>query len=110
EGWGIAIAEAMACGLPVVVYELPIYKEIFNSKLVTVTPGDVDGMSKQVLFLLQNHEVSRKIGEDGKRFVERYDWQKIADEEMKLILSMNKNRKCTRTCRTEPYVGRITGS
>lgn len=30
EGWGIAIAEAMACEIPVVSWDLPVFKEVFD--------------------------------------------------------------------------------
>jgi len=85
ESWGISIAEAMACGLPVVAYDLPIYKEVFNDKLLTVPLGDVDAMAKQVIYLLENPEVTRKIGEANREFVKKYDWGIVAKRELKAI-------------------------
>jgi len=30
EGWGLAVAEALACSLPVVCYKIPALKEVFG--------------------------------------------------------------------------------
>jgi glycosyltransferase involved in cell wall biosynthesis len=88
EGWGIAVAEAMACGLPVVAYNLPVYKEVFEDKLVTVPVGDADAMVERVVFLLENPEVARTIGEAGREFIKRYDWSQVAEKELSAILEM----------------------
>lgn len=40
EGWGLAVAEALACGLPVVCYDIPAIKEIFGGcKSVFLVPA-----------------------------------------------------------------------
>lgn len=88
EGWGIAIAEAMSCRLPVVAYKLPVYNEVFEDKLVTLPLGNVGEMAKQVLFLLENPEAAKKIGEDGREFMKRYDWSIIAKRELSEIISL----------------------
>jgi glycosyltransferase involved in cell wall biosynthesis len=92
ESWGIAVAEAMVCGLPVVAYSLPVYKEVFEDKLVTVPLGDVDSMAKQVIFLLENPEVARKIGEEGREFVKKYDWNHVAEQELSAIIDLVNER------------------
>lgn len=88
ESWGIAVAEAMACGLPVVAYDLPVYKEVFEDKLVTVPLGNVNAMVKRVEFLLENPEAARKIGEEGKDFVKKYDWSVVAERELSAIIAL----------------------
>jgi glycosyltransferase involved in cell wall biosynthesis len=41
EGYGIAIAEAIAADKPVLAYDLPHYREVFNDSLMTVPVGNV---------------------------------------------------------------------
>lgn len=87
EGWGITVAEAMACGLPVVAYDLPVYKEVFDDKLIMVTRGDKDAMAEQVIFLLNNPTSADAIGEENKKFVRKYDWKTVAEKEIYEIYS-----------------------
>lgn len=87
EGWGIAIAEAMACGLPVIAYDLPVYHEVFDGKLITVDLGDIDAMAKCIIHLLKNPEEANRIGEGNRRFIQKYDWKEIAVRELSFISS-----------------------
>ncbi|MDZ4199072.1 MAG: glycosyltransferase [Kiritimatiellia bacterium] len=48
EGYGIAIAEAIAAGKPVLAYELPHYTEVFNGAILSVPPGDVRQLSRAI--------------------------------------------------------------
>jgi glycosyltransferase involved in cell wall biosynthesis len=48
EGYGIAIAEAIAADKPVLAYELPHYCEVFNDSLVTAPVGDVAGLTARM--------------------------------------------------------------
>ncbi len=87
EGWGMAVAEAMAAGLPVVAYDLPVYKEIFPKAFLTVEIGDVDAMSKSVLKLLQDeneHKLWQKRGHD---VVQKYDLDEIAKRQWGILSS-----------------------
>ena len=86
EGWCIAIAEALSCGLPVVAYNLPIYDEVFNEELIKVSTGDVNAMVREVVYLLDNPEIARNIGERGREFVKRYEWNEVAEKELCAIL------------------------
>lgn len=88
ESWGIAIAEAMACNLPVVAYDLPVYKEVFEDKLITVPAGDLDAIAENVTFLLQNPDIARRIGDDCRELVKRYSWSVVANKELSVILAL----------------------
>jgi len=110
ENWAIVIGEAIAAGVPVLCYDLPDIRSIWGSNVIWVPKYDKKEFASKVIEFLNDEEARIRLSEAGIRFVRRYDWQKIADEEMKLILSMSNNRKCTWACRTVPYVGRTTGS
>jgi glycosyltransferase involved in cell wall biosynthesis len=92
ECWGIAIAEAMACGLPVVAYDLPVYKEVFEDKLITVPVGNIDAMAERVVFLLENPKVASKIGKESREFVWKYDWKTVIEKELSAISNLINNR------------------
>jgi glycosyltransferase involved in cell wall biosynthesis len=52
EGWGIAIAEALAVGTPVVAYDLPVYSNVFGDHLLTVPLKDREMLIRTVGKLL----------------------------------------------------------
>jgi glycosyltransferase involved in cell wall biosynthesis len=88
ESWGISIAEAMACGLPVVAYDLRVFKEVFEDNLFVVPLKDVNAMAEQVIFLLNNSDISKKIGEKNKQFVKRYNWSVISEKELSVMINL----------------------
>jgi glycosyltransferase involved in cell wall biosynthesis len=85
EGWGIAIAEAMACGLPVVAYDLPVYREVFTQAIVTVPLNNITRFSDEVLSLLENDEKRHILAEKGRAQVSVYDWDSVAATEFSLM-------------------------
>jgi glycosyltransferase involved in cell wall biosynthesis len=85
ESWGIVIAEAIACGLHVVAYDLSIYHEIFNGNICTVKMGNVNEMSEKVIkFLTHPQDYEQKL-EQAKRFISKFDWEVVAKKELSNI-------------------------
>jgi len=85
EGWGMAVAEALAAGLPVVAYDLPSYREVFPNAFPTVKIGDTAAMAQMILNLLQNESDHRSWREKGYNVVQRYDLDQIAKEQWEII-------------------------
>ena len=85
EGWGIAICEAMACGLPVVAYDLPVYREIFKQGIATVPLKDFKRFSEEVINLLENYEERLILGKKARSQATLYDWDSVAARELSLM-------------------------
>jgi glycosyltransferase involved in cell wall biosynthesis len=92
EGWGIAIAEAMACCLPVVAYDLPVYRRVYADRLNLVPLADHTAFAGAVSSLLQDEDGAKQQGRENSVFVRRYDWQKIAGQEYEILKSLSREK------------------
>ena len=81
ENFGIAVAEAMACALPVVISDqVNIHAEITQAGAGLVTHCDVDEVANALVDLLCDTERRRNMGEAGRRLVqEKYTWPAIEE-------------------------------
>jgi glycosyltransferase involved in cell wall biosynthesis len=88
EGWGIALAEAMACGLPCVTYDLPPYREVFPRGRSSVSVGDVDGFARAAIGLLENESARRQLAVEAAELARTFTWDRVAAIESEAILMM----------------------
>ncbi|MFC1644689.1 glycosyltransferase family 4 protein [Patescibacteria group bacterium] len=86
EGFGIAVADAMACGTPVVSWNLSVYEEIFEDKSVQVQENDMDVFAEKVIELLKDEEKNRELARKASEFVEKYSWESIAKKHKDILL------------------------
>lgn len=79
ENFGIAVAEAMSHGLPVIVTQgVQIACEITAAQAGLVVEGEVNALHNAIAQLLTYPALRRQLGENGKHLVSRlYSWQAI---------------------------------
>jgi glycosyltransferase involved in cell wall biosynthesis len=92
ETWGISVAEAAACGLAILAYDLEIYREVFGDAIVLVPRYRTDLMAKEALCLIRDQEQARSLGLRAKSFVQRYSWDTVAERESSAMLMTLSNR------------------
>lgn len=93
ENWGIVIGEAMAAGVPVLCYYLPDILSVWEDKVVWIPKGDKKEFANKIIELLDDEQARNRLSDAGIRFVKKYDWQRIAADEIKLISSISSNTK-----------------
>ena len=81
EPFGMTALEAMACGRPVVASRLGGIREVVTSgeSGLLVDPANADEFSSAMIRLLNDEQLSWRIGKQGRHIVrERYCWEAIA--------------------------------
>ncbi|PIP31482.1 hypothetical protein COX24_03380 [bacterium (Candidatus Gribaldobacteria) CG23_combo_of_CG06-09_8_20_14_all_37_87_8] len=78
ESFGIVAAEAMALGLPVVAYDLPIYKDIYPEGMIKVPLGNWRSFADEVGELLTNKSKYKKISVVAIKVAKKFSWEKTA--------------------------------
>jgi glycosyltransferase involved in cell wall biosynthesis len=81
EGWGIALCEAMACGVPVVAWDLPVYRRIYGDAFLGITPGDHAAMAEAICRVLDDATAAAPLHAAGLTCAARYDWTAVASED-----------------------------
>lgn len=85
EGFGIAIAEAIACRLPVIAYDLPTYPMTFKKIIFNIPLYDIEKFSELINYLLNNEKKRLEMVKLAFNTIQKYTWEKIAKNELKII-------------------------
>ena len=81
EEMGSVLAEAMACGLPVVASDVGGIPDVVRDGEtgILVPPGDVAALTKAVDEVLGDAAVARRLGDEARRQSARYSWPGLAE-------------------------------
>ncbi len=89
ESWAIVVCEAMASGLPVITYDLPVIRRIYRKGTVSIPIGDTARFSDAILELLENTNSYKTLSKDALEIASEYDWDKTATKALGYILKLN---------------------
>ncbi len=79
ENFGLAVVEAMAAGLPVIISDqVNIWQEVETGGAGRVIPCDAAALAEQILDLLDHPEAAAQMGRKGRALVqERFQWPQV---------------------------------
>jgi len=87
EGWGMALAEALVCGIPVVAYNLPVFSYLFKEGVSLCKLKDTKEMASQVCKYLSDEELRISDGQKGREYIiDHYSLETVAKKELEIIL------------------------
>ena len=88
EGFGLVLAEALGCECAVVATDLPALRDIIidGKTGLVVSQKNIQQLAEKVILLLNDYELVRSLGREGRRFVlKHFDWSIIERKYVDLI-------------------------
>jgi len=80
ESFGVAVLEAVCCGLPTLVYDLDVYKKLYkNREVMMFKPGEYQQIAKKILNIMAHKKYTNPSGE---KLLPKYSWNRIAQIEL----------------------------
>ena len=91
DGSSVSLMEALACGIPCLVSDIPGNKEwiVEGENGWLFRDGDVDSLANKILAIMNQREKLSQIGAAGRRSAEkRADWKKNSEALMNVYRSL----------------------
>ncbi|GAC1396394.1 MAG: glycosyltransferase family 1 protein [Sediminibacterium sp.] len=88
EGFGLPIAEAMQCGVPVITSNTSSMPETGGAAALYADPGDPDAIAKHMLTLYKDEIFRSRLIEAGKEHAAGFHWDKAAAAFWQQILAL----------------------
>jgi len=82
ESFGIVLAEAMACGIPVVASNINGFKNVIEhgKNGFLFEPNSVSSIYNYIELLITNNDLRNTIAENGQLKVKEFNWNKLVDK------------------------------
>jgi len=80
EGFGLALLEALAAGLPVVATDIPVFREFLvpGEHALLTPPGDPEALAEAMASLVRDPRERGRLAERGPALAARYRWDETA--------------------------------
>lgn len=74
EGFGIPPLEAMACGAPTIVSDIPPIREVCGDASLYINPLDKKDIAEKISLLVSNEKLRNQLREKGDKRCLQFDW------------------------------------
>lgn len=93
EQWSIGLGEAIACGLPAVVYDIPTTRSIWGDTISYCQKGDINGLAEKILELLRDEKLANEKAKSAYDLVSGFTWERFGEEEFRALQSIMRLEK-----------------
>lgn len=93
EGFGLPVLEALACGTPAVISDVPALNEWAGEVCPSAPPYNAPALAEKVLQSVENGR-SDAVRKQLRKFAEQYDWYRITSQIMEAYRVWETQREC----------------
>lgn len=95
ESFGVSAVEAQACGIPVIISDIPGLMEATKPEetSLVIKRGDAQELAEKIIILLKDEEKRKELGSRGRAFVVKtYELDFCFNKIENLLITNNKNK------------------
>lgn len=85
EGFGLTPLEALSAGVPILVLDTPVAREVYGPAAMYVQPGDLPGTAAAMKRLLTDPDAARVTMAHAAAVLGRYCWDQAAEQTLREI-------------------------
>jgi glycosyltransferase involved in cell wall biosynthesis len=89
EGFGLPPIEAMACGCPVIVSDIPVLRETCGQAAIYCNPNDPADIAGQIIRVLNDEKLSVDLRSQGFEQIRQFSWETSARRLIEIIHTIN---------------------
>lgn len=89
EGFGLTALEATACGVPVIVSDIPVFREIFKDAALFVEPHEASDLTNVMQNIIDHPSLANRVRERGLQLAKTYSWDEAARKTQALLESIS---------------------
>lgn len=93
ETFGMVVTEALACGVPVVAFDVGPLAEVAGGRAHLVPPFDAVAFAEQVARIVRDPRLREEGASANRDWARRYDWDDIADQQEAYYLEVVGDRR-----------------
>lgn len=91
EGFGLPVAESMACGTPVITSKISSMPEVGGSAALYIDPHDTESISMAMTAVAGSSQLSNSLVAKGLQQARRFTWDRTADLVSAALSSLHAN-------------------
>jgi len=80
EGFGIPVIQALACGLPTIVSDIPVLREIAAEAVLYFDQNSKESIAAAMREVIVNQDLRQRLSLAGPRQAQKFSWEKCAQE------------------------------
>jgi glycosyltransferase involved in cell wall biosynthesis len=88
ETWGRSVTEAMSCGCPCIVNDIPVMQEVTQGKALLVNFDDKAATVEGLIRLLTDEPLRQKLRKEGVERTQSLSFDRLTRERMERILQI----------------------
>lgn len=78
EGFGLPVLEAQTYGVPVIISDIPVFKEIAADSALYFKPKSIEDIAENISRCLFDQQIQDELSKRGYENIRRFSWEKSA--------------------------------